>query len=541
MSTTARRVARLSELPADRAVRVTVDDTPILLVRDGDTVRAYSPDCPHAGGPLEEGALCHGRIICPWHKGTFDVATGNVLEPPPLLPLDRYPVTLDGDDVLVSAEKIAVPAQAGHTPPLDATAQREHYVVIGAGAAGAAACAALREFGFEGRITLIGDEAHAPYDRTSLSKFVPSFEMPPADVPPLLPPDWLHTHGIERIVAKVARLDVPARTIHFETGAGNSEQSIEPLKYDTALLATGSVPKVPDIPGCELGGVHVLRHLDDAAALIDALGDDASQTRVAILGSSFIGLEVASALRKHGVPVTVISRDKVPFAKQFGERAGQMFRALHESNGVKFYLDAKVASLEGEEGNVHTVMLDGGEAIAADVVLLGTGVAPATGFVEGLPLQKDGGVVVNAGMSAACGLYAAGDIAVFSLHENQEPLRIEHWRVAQQHARIAAQNMCGVRTRYADVPFFWTYHYGKNFEYLGHASQWDEIVVDGDFDHHQFIALYVRDDNVDAVFACEREALTARLSDAMRGGLSRADALAIIGATAGSAPQAAAS
>ncbi|HEX3378174.1 MAG TPA: FAD-dependent oxidoreductase [Paraburkholderia sp.] len=541
MSTPARRVARLSELPADRAVRVTVDDTPILLVRDGDTVHAYSADCPHAGGPLDEGALCHGRIICPWHKGTFDVATGNVLEPPALLPLDRYPVTLDGDDVQVSADKIARPEPAVHTPPDDATVQTKHYVVIGAGAAGAAACVTLRECGFEGRITLIGDEAHAPYDRTSLSKFVPSFEMTPADVPPLLPPDWLHTHGIERIVAKVARLDVPARAIYFETGVSGSEQSIEPLRYDTALLATGSAPQVPDIPGCELGGVHVLRHLDDAAALVDALGDDASQTRVAILGGSFIGLEVASALRKHDVPVTVISRDKVPFLKQFGERAGQMFRALHESNGVTFHLDAKVASLEGEEGNVHSVMLDSGEAIAADVVLLGTGVAPATGFVEGLPLQKDGGVVVNAGMHAACGLYAAGDIAVFSLHENEEPVRIEHWRVAQQHARIAAQNMCGARNRYDDVPYFWTYHYGKNFEYLGHAGEWDEIVIDGDLDHPPFIALYVRDGNVDAVLACERDALTARLSDAMRGGLSRADALAIIGEAARSAPEPAAS
>ncbi|WP_083654937.1 FAD-dependent oxidoreductase [Burkholderia sp. SRS-W-2-2016] len=552
MSTTARRVARLSQLRTDRAERVEVDGTPILLVRDGDTVHAYSADCPHAGAPLEEGALCHGRIICPWHKGTFDVATGSVLEPPPLLPLDRYPVTLDGDDVLVCAQKLPPPqpdANANASASANASSQTQagaagetpHFVVIGAGAAGAAACAALRECGFAGRITLIGDEPHAPYDRTSLSKFVPSFEMAPADVPPLLPPDWLQTHGIERLVAKVARLDVPARTIHFEAGATAPTQAIEPLKYDTALLATGSVPKVPDIPGRDLGGVHVLRHLDDAAALVDALGDDATQTRVAILGSSFIGLEVASALRKHGVPVTVISPAKVPFAKQFGERAGQMFRALHESNGVRFRLGTQVVSLEGDEGNVHAVMLEGGEHVDADVVLLGTGVTPATGFVDGLPLQKDGGIVVNAGMHAACGLYAAGDIAVFSLHENQEPVRIEHWRVAQQHARIAAQNMCGARNRYNDVPFFWTYHFGKNFGYLGHASEWDEIVVDGDLDRHSFIALYVRDGNVDAVLACEREALTARLSDAMRGGLTRADALAMIGEHARQASPAAGS
>ncbi|MFT4066598.1 FAD-dependent oxidoreductase [Paraburkholderia sp.] len=529
MSTTARRVARLSQLQVDRAERVSVDDTPILLVRDGDTVHAYSADCPHAGGPLEQGALCRGRIICPWHKGTFDAATGDVLEPPPLLPLDRYPVTIDGDDVLVTPEKVPPRQPAARAKPADPAAPKLHYAVIGAGAAGGAACVTLRECGFDGRITLIGDEAYVPYDRTVLSKFVPSFEMPPADVPPLVSPDWLQTHGIERIVAKVARLDVPARTIYFEAGAQGGNRGIEPLKYDTALLATGSVPKVPDIPGCELGGVHVLRRLDDATALVDALGEDASHMRVAILGSSFIGLEVASALRKHGVPVTVISPDRVPFAKQFGERVGQMVRALHESNGVKFYLGAKIASLEGDEGNVHAVMLESGEHIAADLVLLGTGVTPATGFVEGLPLQKDGGIVVNAGMHAAGGLYAAGDIAVFSLHENQEPVRIEHWRVAQQHARIAAQNMCGARNRYAGVPYFWTYHYGRNFEYLGHASEWDEIVVDGDLDHQQFIALYVRDGHVDAVLACEREALTARLIDAMRDGLSRADALKIIG------------
>ncbi|HEY2020820.1 FAD-dependent oxidoreductase [Paraburkholderia sp.] len=544
MSTTAHRVARLSQLHADRAVRVSVDDTPILLVRDGDTVHAYSADCPHAGGPLEQGALCRGRIICPWHKGTFDAATGCVLEPPPLMPLDRYPVTIDGDDVLVTPQKMPPREPETRAEPADAAvaaAPPPHYVVIGAGAAGGAACVALREAGFDGRITLVGDEAHAPYDRTALSKFVPSFDMPPADVPSLVDADWMRTHRIERIVAKVARLDVPARTIHFEAGAAGSaprnERGMDALKYDTALLATGSVPKVPDIPGRELGGVHVLRHLDDAAALVDALGDDPSQTRVAILGSSFIGLEVASALRKHGVPVTVISPAKVPFVKQFGERAGQMFRALHESNGVKFYLESKVASLEGDEGSVHAVMLESGEHIAADVVLLGTGVAPATGFVEGLPLQKDGGIVVNAGMHAACGLYAAGDIAVFSLRENQEPVRIEHWRVAQQHARIAAQNMCGARNRYTGVPFFWTYHFGKKFEYLGYASEWDEIVVDGNLDEQQFIALYVRDGNVDAVLACEREAVTARLIDAMRDGLSRTHALQIIGSAARIAPE----
>ncbi|MFM0203321.1 FAD-dependent oxidoreductase [Paraburkholderia fungorum] len=516
MSTPARCVAQLSQLRADRAERIVVDGENILLVRDGDTVRAYAADCPHAGGPLEKGALCNGRIICPWHKATFDVATGDVLEPPALVALDRYPVTVTGDDVMVTPEKLPQPVR-------NASSKSPHFVVIGAGAAGAAACAALRECGFTGRLTLVGEEPHAPYDRTALSKFVPSGEMTPGDVPPLLAPDWLARHDVERIVAKVARLDVPRHTIHFETGGE--------LAYDTALLASGSVPKSPAIPGRELGGVYVLRTLDDAATLVDALGEDAQNAQVVILGSSFIGLETASSLRKRGTQVTVISPEKIPFARQFGERAGTMFRELHERNGVVFHLEAKVASLEGEEGNVHEVMLESGEHVAADLVLLGTGVAPATGFVEGLPLQKDGGVIVNAGMQAAPHLYAAGDVAVFPLHEDQEPVRIEHWRVAQQHARIAAENMCGARHRYVGVPYFWTYHFGKRFEYLGHASEWDDVVIDGQLDRQAFVALYVKDEKVVAVLACEREAQTARLIDAMGtgpNGLSRADALKIV-------------
>jgi len=117
---------------------------------------------------------------------------------------------------------------------------------------------------------------------------------------------------------------------------------------------------------------------------------------------------------------------------------------------------------------------------------------------------------------------------VFPLHEDQEPVRVEHWRVAQQHARIAAENMCGARHRYVGVPYFWTYHFGKRFEYLGHASEWDDIAIDGDLEQQQFVALYVKDDRVVAVLACEREAQTARLIDAMGGGLSRTRALDIV-------------
>ncbi|WP_144153094.1 FAD-dependent oxidoreductase [Paraburkholderia sp. BCC1885] len=509
MSAVARRVIPLTQLPEDHATRVEVDGEKILLIRNGETVHAYSADCPHAGGPLEEGALCNGHIICPWHKGTFDVATGDVLEPPALISLDRYPVSVQDGEVMVTPQKIDRPGTAAAT---DAA----NFVVIGAGAAGAAACAALRANGFTGHLTLIGEESQAPYDRTALSKFVPSGAMKTADVPPLLPEGWLEEQHVERVTGTIVKLDVPQRQIYFDDG--------RTLTYDTALLAPGSKPHFPPVQGRDLEGVYALRTLHDATDLCDGLE---AAKRVVIVGSSFIGLEAASALRERGVAVTVVAPAHVPFEHQFGARMGALFQQLHESHGVTFRLGEQLAELAGFT-HVREAVLKSGTRIAADVVLLATGVSPVTGFIDGLPLQKDGGVLVNAGMQAAPGLYAAGDIAAFPLYEDQEPVRIEHWRLAQQHAFIAAQNMCGARNRYAGVPYFWTYHYGKTFEYLGYASGWDEVVIDGDLEQHRFLALYVKANVVVAALACERAAATARLIESMQTGLSAAEALRLV-------------
>lgn len=510
MPATAQRVIQLTQLRDDSATRVVVDKEPILLVRQGDVVHAFSADCPHAGAPLEEGAVCNGHIVCPWHKGTFDIATGNVLEPPALTGLDRYPVTISNGEVLVTPEKMPRDNEernAGtftHSPG---------FVVVGAGAAGAAACAALRAHGFSGQLTLIGDEAHAPYDRTALSKFVPSGEMAPNDVPPLMSSEWYEQQCVERLTAKVAELDVPRRVVRLADG--------REIHYDAALLASGSEARALPLPKHDLQHVYLLHQLHDAIALCDAVEAGAP---VAIIGSSFIGLETAAALRKRGNPVTVIAPESIPFERQFGARLGELFRHLHESNGVVFHLNEKVSALAGDTA-VQEVVLESGNRIKAKVVLVGVGVSPATSFIKGLPLQKDGGVLVNAGMQAAPSLYAAGDIATFPLYENQEPVRIEHWRVAQQQAFIAAQNMCGARHRYAAVPYFWTYHYGKTFEYLGHASEWDDIVIDGDPDRFHFLALFVKAGKVVAALACEREAATARLIESLQAGLSTDEAL----------------
>ncbi|GJH13929.1 FAD-dependent oxidoreductase [Caballeronia novacaledonica] len=519
MSPTLHKVARFADLSAERGTRVCVkggDDAkeiPILLVRDGDDVRAYTAECPHAGGPLDEGAICNGRIVCPWHKGTFEVRDGSLVEPPPLKALTRYEATIKDGDVYVSAQ----PIDSGEASKKQANASRT-MLIVGAGAAGAAACSALREAGFDGRIVLAGDDAREPYDRTSLSKFTLAGDMPPDDVPPLLDDDFFAKHDIERIESQVVHLDPKEKRAELANG--------QKIDYEAALVCTGGVPKPFDIPGAKLEHVHLLRTRDDARAILASLE---GCKHVVIVGASFIGLEVASCLRKREIDVTVVAPGKVPFAKQFGERIGEMFRTLHEKNGVTFHMNARISEFAGENA-VSEVILDSGGKIAADVVIAGTGVEPATSFLSGLALADDRSVNVDATMLAAPALYAAGDIARFPLPRSDQSVRIEHWRVAQQHARVAAYNMAGSTREYVGVPYFWTYHYEKTFDYLGHVEKPDDIEIYGDLDAQHFIAYLLKDGRVGAVIACEHDVAVCRLAEAMREPLSLEDARRIANA-----------
>jgi apoptosis-inducing factor 3 len=310
----------------------------------------------------------------------------------------------------------------------------------------------------------------------------------------------------------VTELDARSKRIQFADGTA--------LHYDAALACTGGVPKPSDLPGADLKSVHVLRNQADMEGILDSLKN---VRRAVVIGASFIGLEAASSLVKRKLHVTVVAPGKVPLAAQFGETLGRMFQRLHESSGVVFRMGANAKAFLGDTA-VREVALDNGEKLAADVVIVGTGVRPATDFIHGIALADDGGVPVDKAMRAAPDLFAAGDIAQFPLPRANARVRIEHWRVAQQHARIAAKNMAGGDETYSGVPYFWTYHFGKRFEYLGHANAPDDVVIDGDLDAHAFIAYLIKDGYVAAIVACDREAPTARLAEAMRATLTLEEA-----------------
>ncbi|MDD2901289.1 MAG: FAD-dependent oxidoreductase [Syntrophales bacterium] len=284
------------------------------------------------------------------------------------------------------------------------------------------------------------------------------------------------------------------------------------MKYDALLLASGGAARPLEVPGAELANVFTLRSFADSQAIMAAAREGA---RVVIVGASFIGMETAGSLSARGLHVTVAASGQAPFQGTLGPEIGRMFQQLWEENGVSFRLGARVARLEGRN-QVEAVVLDNGEKLAADLVIAGVGIRPATEMLQGLPLNPDGSVTVDEHLRVAEDLYAAGDIARFPDWRTGELIRIEHWRLAMQHGRVAAHNMAGKKTAFRDVPFFWTERLDIHFEYAGYGRDWDEIIYQGDPASRNFLAFYVKNQRVLAVAACQHGQEMTAIIELMR-------------------------
>ena len=455
----------------------------ILLAKVGGRCHAVGETCPHAGGPLSEGVLRGETVTCPWHKAAFSVVTGRRMEPPAVDDLPHYEVRLSAGRVLADIGDTA--DEAGPLRALD-SADPRCMVIVGDGAAGAACAQTLREQGFSGRVVLIGQEGRLPYDRTVLSKYALSGKKG-GEKTPLQDQGFYDRHAIERVTSRVVSVDAATRSVTFEDGGT--------LAFDAALAATGGVPRKLDVPGADLQGVFLLRSATDAESIVAA--SSAARSAV-IVGSGFIAMEAAASLRERGLTVTVVAPQAVPFERQLGREVGQVFRRVHEREGIVFRLGDEVVGLEGENW-LQGVRLKSGDRLEAALLVAGLGVSPETALLRGVTCREDGGVLVDARLRAADGLYAAGDIAAFPLGGDGAAVRVEHWRVAEQHGRHAALNMLGAAVAYHAVPYFWTIHFMKRLDYVGHAESWDEIVLDGDLDEPQFVAFYVQGGQVAAV------------------------------------------
>ena len=485
-------VAKLAEIKDGQMKEVSVDGTKVLLARVGDNCYALGAHCTHYGAPLVKGILSGDRIVCPWHHACFDVRTGNLEEPPAFDSLPRFDVTVEKDEIFVRLPEVVTDRRTPKMAKRDVLDQGT-FVILGGGAAGYMAAQTLREDGFTGRLVMITRESRLPYDRPNLSKDYLAGHADPEWMP-LRPDDFFEEHAIEVLREKEATsVDAARKTITFSDG--------EKLPYDSLLIATGGIPRRLPFQTEAQENVFLLRSFSDSDLIIAAAEKG---NRAIVIGASFIGMETAASLQSRGCDVNVIAPDEVPFQKILGTEIGRIFKDIHERKGVSFRLGASVASFDGSE-KVEAVLLEGGERVEADFVVVGVGVKPAADFLQGVELHKDGGVITNKYLEIGDSIYAAGDITHFPDPRTGEMTRIEHWRTALQQGRTAAHNMAGNRTAYTAVPFFWTKQFGKSLRYVGHAKDWDKIIFQGDVDKHDFLAFYVKDNTILAVAGMNRD------------------------------------
>ena len=384
----------LADIPAEGVFAGRVGEDAVIVARLGGEIVALGAHCTHYGGPLAQGLRVGDTVRCPWHHACFSLRTGEALAAPAFASLDRWKVEVKKDRVFVQRKD-----RPAKSP--ERTLKRRHpirIVIVGGGAAGFAAAEMLRRLDYRGELTMLSDDADAPYDRPNLSKDYLAGNAP-EDWIPLRDDAFYRDHKIAlRLSTKVASLDPGARKIALESG--------ERIAYEALLLATGAEPIRPPAPGFDQPHVHTLRSLKDSRALIAA---SQSAKKAVVIGASFIGLECAASLRKRGLEVDVVAPEAVPMLKVLGADFGGFVRSLHEQNGVRFHLGRSVGGVQD-----RTVHLDDGSTLEADLVVLGVGVRPRVDLAKAAGLVVDNGVDVDDRLrTSAQDIWAAGDIAAY--------------------------------------------------------------------------------------------------------------------------------
>lgn len=390
-------------------------------------------------------------------------------------------------------------------------------VVVGASLAGFRAVEELRHQGYDGTITVVGAEPHLPYDRPPLSKQILAGTWE-ADRLPLTPigkeiedldVDW-------RLGVAASGLDTNARVVELADGSR--------VPYDGLVIATGAT--VRTLPGQpELDGLHTLRTLDDCLALRADL--DATPQRVVVVGAGFIGAEVAATARQRGLEVTLLEALATPLQRVLGDEMGSVCGDIQREHGVDLRLSTGVDGFDDDgTGRLRGIRLTDGSSLEADVAVVGVGVAPNTGWLEGSGLTIDNGIVCDETCLAAPDIVAAGDIARWPNRRFGEVMRVEHWENAQEQGAHAARRLLGDLAPYEPVPWFWSDQYDRKIQLAGRSGADDEVqVVDGSIEERRFVALYGRAGRLVGVLGMNRPRPVMEYRQLIADGTSWNDAL----------------
>lgn len=377
---------------------------------------------------------------------------------------------------------------------------------------------ALREQGFKGAITLIHSEPYLPIDRTKLSKALIG------DVSKILLHDdeWFKSASIETVQDQVSSIDFGKKTVSTASGSSHS--------YTKLILATGGSPKTLPLPGFKkLSNIFLLRTIPHVQSILSAVGEKKDK-KVVVIGSSFIGMEVANCLASMGNDVTVVGMESAPLETVMGAEVGKIFQSLVAKNGVKFHMKASVDSAAPsslDKNAVGSVKLKDGTSLPADFVVLGVGVSPQTSYLQdnsAVKLQNDGSLLTSESF-AVKGLndvYAIGDIASYPYHGpggDGAITRIEHWNVAQNAGRSVARSIVSPSEPAKPfIPIFWS-AMGSQLRYCGSTPNgWDKIVMQGEPKEAKFAAFYGKGDTCVAVASMQMDPMNSQSAELMRQG-----------------------
>ena len=405
--------------------------------------------------------------------------------------LTQYELSDEGDSITVNTAA-KIDKRVANDKMTDT-----HTIIVGGGGAGFMTANQLRHTGYGGKITLISQDDKAPYNRPLLSKMFLAGKMDEKYLM-LGGANWARNNDIDlRLNQTVSEILPNERTIVITGADGRSEQQTA----DFLVVATGAEPKIPPFKGAELDGVYTLRSMDDAKEIKNA----SDNKHVVIVGTGFIGMEVASALMEAGkaASITVVGRSRRVMANIVSEAVSNALIKLHEDKGVNFAFGAGVNEINAGENStdnksakVSSVTLSDGSRLAADMVILGTGVAPRIELLN--EVNAPDGVQVDEHLQLRDGVYALGDIAKATNQMGR--MRIEHWRVALQHGLVTAAailNEDNIGSLAERIPFFWTGQYGKSLRYSGHAATPDNGILFGSPDNLDYIEYYFDDDGED--------------------------------------------
>jgi 3-phenylpropionate/trans-cinnamate dioxygenase ferredoxin reductase subunit len=359
------------------------------------------------------------------------------------------------------------------------------FVIVGGGLGGAKAAEALRDKDFNGKIILLAEEKHLPYERPPLSKDYLAGKKSLGEFT-VHDSDWYRDNDIDlRIGTAVLAVDPAAHTVELPDATS--------VRYDKLLLATGSRSRRLPIAGSDAAGVHYLRTFDDASTLNSALTEGST---LAVIGAGWIGLEVAASARERGVNVTVVETAELPLVGAVGEEVGSVFAKLHRDHGVDLRLQTEVEEITTADGKATGLRLPDGSTISADAVLVAVGAQPNIELADRAGLSMDdGGVLVDASLRTSdADIYAVGDIAAAEHPLFGGRIRTEHWANALKQPAVAVAGMLGDQAEYTELPYFFTDQYDLGMEYAGHAPSYQRVVFRGDVDGREFVAFWLDGD-----------------------------------------------